>query len=201
MTVSIGSSKNDYLSFLAVPRRIFLLCRSSSASTSYGFNLNSGTFYSAVGSATQDSANTWELLDFGYIQSLDQVIGDYTSLSSSPDLFYLTVTPGAGSATVDIDAILFMPVSPGGYAVGVNKSIPFSTSSTAYFLGSERLYYYASDNKLSSVRGELWSIPPGNKMSRFVYAITNSSSEHHLTDTHSISLAITPRTRHLLGTT
>ena len=192
---AVGS--DAYLDFFSISHRLFLIARSSRAATSFEWATYPGIVKVGGQSASFNAANTWELIDVGYILAIDKATYDNFTASAVSGL-PITVTPGAGSATVDVDAALILPAGAGEYCVISNASV----GSDIVIVGSEKTAIPAGAfSDAPSIGGSFWTIPAGNRMSRLIFGATNSETNvHHITDTLDVSLTVTPRTRHLLGT-
>lgn len=192
---SVGS--DAYLDFYSIPHRVFLIARSSSASTTMSFQEFPGIVKVGGGTATFNAANTWELLDIGYTIPIDRAT--YNNFGGSAVAgFVVNVTPGASSATTDIDAALIFPANSDGFIIVSNAN----STTAKRLVGSERQVVYDSAfTAAPGFGGSLWTIPAGEKVSRYVFGLTNGSTQvHHLSDDFEVSFTIYPRTRHLLGT-
>lgn len=195
LSVTIGNAAQFY-AFSQMPHRVFVIARSSSTNTL--FEIDSSRFASVGGSNTIQTANTWLLMDLGYITAGNPVLVDTAGASGS---LAIGITPGATSATVDIDAILLLPCNDGGYCVGRHDTSSYATSTTDYFYGQYKTFYGGGDFQESPARGAIWTVPAGNRMSRFIYTVGfTTTGAHTLTDASTVTLTIYPRARHLLGT-
>lgn len=178
--------------------RVDYICsRAAAAPILFFFDNTSTTFVSSQISGKFSAPNTWELVDLGLANQISDVVITYSTSGTSE--ISMKLTPGATSATVDIDAALFLPVTDDGF--GIFKSGPYITGDIGYILGTREEYNLDGDTSLATPSGELWTVPSGNKMSRFVFALTATNNIHDLTDGFSIEMTVTPQTRHLLGTT
>lgn len=201
LNISVGSDFAELAKFMSVPHRVFLITRTSSTATTYQIDADWG-FTSAGGVANSvNAANTWELLDLGYLNPLETAISDFSQVANGATIT-ITVVPGATSATVDADAILLIPAVTDGWCVVSGTTIAADATYVTQFIGTLGVALGGRDGSLPGRAGSIWTIPPGNRMSRYVFAATNDSSNvHHLTDAFTVSLTVYPRTRHLLGTT
>jgi hypothetical protein len=101
-----------------------------------------------------------------------------------------------GGDNVDLDAIALMP--------GVDDSVIISvcgdTNNNAYIYGTHKLVFNSELVGPVAFTGGLWTLSP-NKLTRLVYLSKddNATDIHHLNDTQTVTLTITPRSRHLLG--
>lgn len=192
---AVGS--DNYLKFFSVPHRVFLIARSSNAGTAFEWIEGPGIIKVLGEAVSFNAANTWEMLDIGYVLPIDRATYDNFG-GSAVSALLINITPGAGSATTDIDAALILPA--------VEDGLIFVTSTTSSadlrILGSYK--QVITDSAFSAApgaAGSLWEIPPGNKISRYVFTrLNNTTQVHDLTDALTITFTITPRTRHLLGT-
>lgn len=195
-----ASGDQGYLDLYSVPHRIFLIARSSSANTTFSWSDSNSPLVAGGGSAVGISAaNTWEILDIGYQLPISKTIYEnFPESGAAVDPITIEVTPGAASATVDIDAILFLPANEDGL-IFVRKGTASSAPSDFVIVGSAN--EVITSGVSLGLQGGLSTIPPGNKMTRLMFAILNASSQvYTLGDSFDVSLTITPRTRHLLGT-
>lgn len=195
LLVTVGTAAQFY-AFAQMPHRVYVIARSSSTSTL--LEIDASRFASVGGSATIQTANTWLLMDLGYITAGSSVLVNTAGATGS---LQIGITPGATSATVDIDAVLLLPCNDDGFCIGTHDTSTYATSTVDYFFGQYGTFFGGGDFQESPFIGSIWTLPAGNIMTRYIYTVGFTlTGAHTLTDTSSVTLTIYPRTRHLLGT-
>lgn len=192
---AVGSS--EYLKFWSLPHRVFLIARSSNVNTTFDWLSSVGIVTTKGATAGFNAANTWEIVDIGYTLPIDRAVYDNFGGSAVAALL-IGITPGTGSATTDIDGALILTAVQDGFMLVTNvNNFP-----DIRILGS--LEMVVSDSAFANapgVAGGIWTISPGEKMTRYVFSMFDGTTQvHDLTDTATVSFTIHPRTRHLLGT-
>lgn len=203
LEITIGSTFADFVNTMATDRRVFAIARSSSTATTISLTQSALLFFNVDSTPVSVTAtNTWELLDLGMLKKVSPLVTGYHSTTAL--IVDGLVSPTVASSTFDIDAILLVPATDDGFAI-VGEYINgfgLSTSNNLYVLGSKSSVVFSQGRTDDSYRGTIWTCPAGNKMTRYIYTMIDMSGTqtHHLTDTTTVTLTVTPRTRHLLGT-
>jgi hypothetical protein len=184
-----------------VPARVYALGRTS--------NLSNLLRLSWTGAKTGNSGyksffatNTWELLDMGLVNA--------TSPSRSGALIIPSLNIVFSSGTLDVDALIFVPTTNDGLMV-----VPYTdgTLIAPYF------YTYGKDNYVTHINniglvlgdeilvshiGSFRNIESGNKTSRLLFFMggtyATNAYTHDIANATNVTLTVTPRTSHLLGT-
>lgn len=167
------------------PSRVFAVARSSNTGSTLNISGGDEIGFSAV--------STWELLDLGLDLPLQQAYAEVDPTASSTEIMFLDA-PGAG-ITVDIDGIIMLPVEGDGFFIGLSTS--YTVNDELHLLGDLEQYFALA----SSWIGECWTLQSGQRMNRLIFNIKGTNNTHDIEDTLDTELTITPRTRHLLGTT
>lgn len=182
--------------FLNWPTRIFAISRTSNTGSGIGASSITG------GSTIVDSllgytlANAWEWIDLGMINPNDAPLA-YANTGGTPTMSF-GVSTSTSSVTVDVDAIVLIPITEDGWLVGEGTSL--TATDILYSLGSVGQLFFDNTASKNPFQGSLWTCKPGNIMNRYVFAISGVNNAHALTNAWTNTLTIYPRTRHLLGT-
>ena len=121
----------------------------------------------------------------------------YYDLTNTTNLaFYAQM---AGSGTFDIDAAYLIPANEDSIMLAWGGGAA-TTASNLNIIGSRQQYMDGQKNRLGQWRGNLWTATPGNIMTRYIYAFTATDNAHSLTAAADVTLTVTPRVRHLIGT-
>ena len=172
------------------PSRIFALTRSSNTASTIGQTGETRYGYTTV--------STWEWVDIGLELPTDRPWDDIAPSATATKSF--TVNATTTGVTIDIDAIVMIPVEDDGFLIG--ESTSYTANDTIYLIAD--LEHYVVVSGTSGVSGthlgECWTAKTSNTMNRYIFNVAGVGNVHALTNTYSVSLGITPRTRHLLGT-
>lgn len=192
-TVSLGTN-SELLDFMRWPSRVYAITRTSNTASTIELSsaagstiISSGLGYTAV--------STWEWIDLGLINpSSVYDIGDFFPAGGSNSILF-RINATAGSVTIEIDAIICIPVVEDGFLIG--ESTSYSVNDVLNVIGEEKQYLAVSLG--SEWVGEMWTAAPGI-MNRYILNVSNVSNVHDLTNTYTVSATVIPRSRHLLGT-
>lgn len=200
-SMSIRLDGSEIRRLLATPRHVFARVRSDSTDARISFR----TAFPAGLEQSQEigvqNTATYELADIGSLSAPDLYPRDEDSPDTSlPYLFLYIDLEVSDGAYIDFD-LLWLPWS------GINESFaiaeaPLALSSDTLWLDGLRQKAISTQTNgiLSAVSGNIWTARPGQLVNRFTMMGLGNDYSHDLTDAHTISLDITPRTRHLLGT-
>ena len=155
----------------------------------------------ASGAKTLPSGHTnvWDVIDFGVLNLTGLLPLSPPNTSSPTDpIFRITIYLKTASSTADIDAVLLMPVAAEHV---IARSWGDFASADVHIRGVEQEIIDTEDGYDYRGRlGSLWQLEAGNVMNRLVFCTYSRAGGHAPTDAASVTLTITPRTRHLLGT-
>jgi hypothetical protein len=215
-----GTSANHYLRFTSAASpgraaasvlwtgfnygacRVFGICRSNDATTVSSLIL--ATSDSTTGGVTLyagtevkfGAANNWEVLDYGLLNFKDIVLSGQ-SLSLEIDV------TAANTKTFDIDAVLILPVNENNNFLfcQINNyagapAVQFSFD----IYGTTKLVRESANDLIQNHLGGFWYVASGTKVSRNIVIYSDDDSTFNLSITATVTLSITPRSRHLLGT-
>jgi hypothetical protein len=218
--VGVGTGSFSFTGAAAIklasqPWQVYAIIRASdtgvvfaltNGSVSAGFNVES------VGSVSPSTANQWEAVYLGTINATGQVVGNAPSVPTANILLHFAVSTAAvgGTPTGDIDAFCLIPAQQQDTNILLETNFqsgtwdPPSGSAILYIDGYTRQAYLnqlltAVPNRL----GGLWTLQPGEFAQRLIMATftdTYVTGGWTLLDTWTVELAVTARTRHLLGT-
>lgn len=200
--ISVTISGDAARRLLAQPLRVFGRCRSSSTATRFKLNISppGGDVLNSeqIGIKT---VNQWELVDFGLLNAQGRAPFSVPD-TSEPDVdifFSILNLPANSSATADFDALILIPTEE--FAI-IDFFNTFSTGASAYIRGTKKDALLSNHGVVAPARlGTMFELEPGPVMNRIRFAIADRSSNlHTLSDAANVTLTITPRTRHLLGT-
>ena len=191
--LSYFSGNNSVLDFFAYPRRLLVLARSSSTSTTLtGYcSTNAGNVWTGEAVAIT-ATGTWELLDLG-VCNLDGLL----SPSASSVNFGLTIDGTPNTGTVDIDAFAVMWQREGGYL-----AVPTAddTATNNMIIEGRTIYVNDSRGYYEDRSGGINDLIPGDYINRIMFLDCEDDNEFDFTRSFYASVQITPRTRQLLGT-
>lgn len=170
--------------------RVFGVVRSQLNTSTVQVEILNTTLLTATIPAT--AANTWILLDLGLYNGVGQVNPDSFDLYPLPVFINSTAV---SASNIDYDCLFFVPASeflvvdPQGLG-GDFTLIVDPEKQQAFALGAEN----------GPSIGSLWNALPQER-TRFIYMLSNSNSQLYDLDTeYDLTLTVTPRTQHLLGT-
>ena len=184
----------------AVQKRVYGLIRVNDITIRVSVQVNVGYNLFTSEDKTLNAINTWELVDFGLMNGMGVVTHDVPD-TANPDVNFEIIFEDLGAGdTVDFDAFLLIPVDE--FLITRAVSPAFTTADTWYIRPTYQ--DFLSDDRGHIEQGTLgsfWYLPPGNKTTRFIIASQLSSDRTFpLANQSTVTLTITPRTRHLLGT-
>jgi hypothetical protein len=179
--------------------RVFALARSSSTTSTV--KLSTPLFPSVTYGDTKSvqTVDTWELVDLGTIDARD-IYDDDITIAGGSIYFDYAIAAVPDGETFDIDVVFYLPVNNGFTMVHTNSS---GQSPQATIRGTKEKL--TSNNPASGSPAALGLQPfftgfPGNVLLRRTLLNQLTDGTHDLTDTATINITVTPRTRHLLGT-
>lgn len=179
----ISNLDQNFTDLLTRPKRVFVIARSSNVNSTIEIKFS----YADAMSGGFTAANTWELIDLGELVYPGGLFG-----AEYYDGIFLTCT-ATTSCTIDIDTFFFLPTDEflvykaafgGDITINLNKPI-------------KKVY---ESGIFNPYQGQLFTAIPGDVLSRYIFLISDTSNTHYLSDTIDVTLAVTPRTSHLLGT-
>lgn len=197
-TGQIGNSE-DWQYLVKQSLRVFVIGRSSSTTPTvevkiYGASpLLSGSEIASTDAVSVNAANTWELLDLGLLNLTEYADG-------TSDLYEVVDVADAGSATVDIDAVIFLPIRDEFMMVEIDDLSGAASSTKDYTTNGGKKQVRGFDGFLKQQKGSIWYAKP-TKENRYIFFMIEDDAENTLATAVTITLIVTPRTRHLLGTT
>lgn len=199
-TLNITATWTETIAFAEQTHNIYLIARTSNINTTIEPYTATKYFTHTGGKETFKAINTWELIPGGTLNPIDTRLDLYNTTTGDTVDFLVTMTT---SGTTDIDAVLFLPTNEDNFILcNINDdfSTTAGTSDNMYLLGKDRKFLNDGTLGVGKYGGNLWTVQPGNTMSRYIYAYMGKSNQHTLTDSADITLTVTPRTRHLIGT-
>jgi hypothetical protein len=186
--------------FSTSPIMVIGVCRTSDiTSTSRAFLSTSdgttgGVRLVANEEVVLSAANTWEVVNYGLINAIDVSIGTNTLTLE------IDILQGA-SDTFDIDGVFAIPVTDTGYLISQISTYSGSPSTIFSFdlYGEEKVVRESLNDLKQSAFGNMWEISP-RALSRLMFLFSATDNEYSIGITETVTLTITPRTSHLLGT-
>ena len=185
---TVSYSTSDLEEFFNADRRIMVIAQTDDLQNNLKLTDTDGE------NITFTAINTWELLDLGLIYKADRPFDLY---SGSQNAFVINVNLTNANKKVYVDAVLCFPTN-GEFFIGEGS---IGASQNAYILPVDRQYYADSTPALDTSRGSLWYAKPGYINNRYFFTLAASDKEHELDYQYKVTFTVTPRTRHLLGTT
>lgn len=170
--------------------KLYVVARASDTANSlYGQYSTSGYDTIDTDTATATTANTWELWDLGIVNPLGLVQNQ-----SGTSSFYLGFQATINSGSLDIDYALLIPVGEESLVVEGSPKATYGTlQKITYSVGYTAKY-------LSTWKGSMWTVAAGPQMTRIVYHDYGTARAVTAGNTLALSVTVTPRTSHLLGT-
>jgi hypothetical protein len=197
------AAQSRYLARYAV--RVFAIHYGASTAASLQASLVSGGSHITGDAVTRTVATTWGLSDLG----LFNLVGTAATNSGNEEVsFYLN---SGGSATSRVDAIIFLPGSAENIAYTPYRDttddalIIFDSSDNSVEMKTaDAIYGTAFSYSKNAAAGNVPRLMPGimTRLLFISYADHSASDpeEHAITDNPTVTLTVTPRTQHLLGT-
>jgi hypothetical protein len=172
--------------------KVFVACLSNDADGTIALDIGSGDGTVKSRIAGIATASNYELKYVGLFRP--SPLMNSAAASASLQLYLDIAGIAAGANYFDVDAVFLMPVDNG--AVITKQWI----NGVATHLDGPRNAAY-SDYGLTDYIGKPFDLAPGLVMNRLrVLNYDSSNDDYNMADAFPISLTITPRTRHLLGT-
>ncbi len=200
----------DWKYFANMPVVLYAAIRASTTASSISFQVNSLSIFDITTPLTfwQSDAvsvnvvNAWELHNIGLVN-----LTDITQNDQSKNLYVdLTVT-NSGSNTFDFDFVVLLPIGYGDdYLIGKsNIALPAATNIPPILIdGVNEVVRRGADYLKQPFVGRLWSlIPQTTNRMLFLETSQDSATTYNgltIATDPVITLTVTPRTSHLLGT-
>lgn len=216
---SSGSSTTAYIQLtgtnaravLAGTRRVFARAYTNDLTSTITMSVyigtdNSGIKVSDSTAAVLQASATWELIDLGTLHGTGMVpISDFWG-SSSPSLYIELVLDVPNAKVFDIDFVRILPTEEFLDHTTIDAWLDYLTTDTLWIDGHETAVFLANESPKPA--GSMFYLDPGtlNRIYfNFLYLSGTglpdmSYSQTALSETFTVELEITPRTRHLLGT-
>ncbi len=187
------------------PLRAFGLIRNNNTTPTIASALYRG--FVSHQETTQSLPNTggnWEIIDLGLIDARglypDDIFDPDTYPGSGNAEYRITIEDiPTSSATFEIDGVWLFPA---GKEIVICRSDDYSVA--GFYTTAVPPTVQTPQGVLLNPSGHITSVVAGNKMTRFVLFVFGTSSDDEvftLTETGNFTFYVTPRTRHLLGTT
>lgn len=183
--------------FTSSALRVIAICRSDD--TSATIRMTTGNILVPENAAMSEArsvqtASTWEAIDLGSIDATHTYDKDVTYASGFTVNFIIeNVTD---TKVFECDVVHYMPVDDGF------SYMPVGTAGV-----QPDVVIYGTKKKVTSTlnpgvrpHGTIWTCAAGNTTSRRYVVVFETDGAHDLTDATPVTLTITPRTRHLIGT-
>jgi hypothetical protein len=194
-TLVVGDEVRYLKNFVGL---VYLLCHKTHDSGSIAVTASHGAETITIGTASPANINTWSFVEVGSI--------NITGTSKDFNDLEIYMTASGSSGVVSIDALLIFPTNEFLIANYINENTFFGQFMTLdgieeYVWGSFAPIGYTQVHPL----GTMWKLTPGPAITRYVYfrAGTQSTSlpePYAIANTTAVTLTVTPRTSHLLGT-
>lgn len=188
--------------FFYNPKKVYALIRASSATTidfEFEITIQSGaTVLQHSGEVSVPAINIWYFHELGIINLEGFVLLDPPDTSKPDDIRFTIDVDLNATGTFDLDGVLFLPVTDGHLIV---QSYDTFNGNDVHIRGKQKdVVNESSGYAYDSALGSLWTIPPGNIMTRRTFLVKATTGADAITTSVFNTLIITPRTRHLLGT-
>jgi hypothetical protein len=155
------------------------------------------TFYTSDIKNAPD-INEWYTIDFGVVRGREVAPMDVPDTTSPSIKYTIEFDNVVAAGTCDVDAVLLLPTS--------QEKIIFETGDTVsdgditYIRGEQSdCIVDAIGHTIPDLLGTFWEVTP-NIANKLVFATTTTAAVYSYTQAAAITLVITPRTRHLMGT-
>ena len=194
--------------FWSIPRRVLALCRANTTNVTITGSVVMNFGGTRVTVESNDAtgvgaANNWEWVDLGVMNRVGAFSADSSSNVTVSMMSRIDIDGLANTETFDIDAVLFLYAQDDGL-------MTFTTRANGNQIENYRIAGQyesvlsignASDiaDATEVVIGNCWTVAPGNRVTRTVWAFSDDEDTTVITANMGIETTLTPRSRLLLG--
>ena len=204
----VAGASTNLRDFFKTPHRMYMAVRTNAAApTAVTFKLDINVNYSnpvAImdgNTVSPATANTWYLKDCGYFNPVGVLPPEVPNAATHPNSVEFKITVGglAFNETADFDFI-FAPWVGGDFIVFEARNEP-TAGKQLWLVGEDKKVVSELDGLYEpGFLGSMWTLEPGTKTNRVTLMAIGSTDIIDITDAFTWEIAITSRTRHLLGT-
>jgi len=194
-TLVVGGEVDYLKNFVGL---VYLMCRKTHSSGSIAVTASHGAETITIGTASPANINTWSFVEVGSL--------NITGTSKDFNDLEIYMTASGSSGVVSIDALWIFPTDEFLIANYINENTFFGQFMTLDGIeemvwGSFAPIGYTQVHPL----GTMWKVTPGTAITRYVYFRAGTQSTalpepYAIANTTAVTLTVTPRTAHLLGT-